>query len=497
MIDPFIPVAKDLWKKHGMEPVYWIGFTDPNSEEIVSKELPGVPFQSYYDAWRGTFCEEIEERAKNIHINIDELNSLSRFQLQAYTMMNRLDINRYSFNLIEREQHFLNLYKRWCACLDLFKPDVVLSAVVPHRTYDYVLYLVCQIRGIKFYSFNNTLSLEWSFILPSIYSVEDFFSETYEKYKKQIISVEDLATDLQNQYNRVSSKNYDDAVPLYMNRHNKNDKADRNIFKLFSRFYKKYGRNLFTGKISVNMYKKPNLNWEESEFTALQLYKLNRKNVQYKDSLRKYYDTLCTNLNEKDKYILVSFHYQPEATSCPVGDIYVNQQLIVETILNNTPDDVYVYIKEHPQQFQSHMNGHTCRIKAFYEELAKCSRVKFMPLNLDSFYLMKNALAVATISGTVGWEAAVHKKPVLIFGLAWYEGMEGVLRITDSGSAKKIMDFIHEYKYNENNILAYLMALQEKSINSYHYTSIVARQHIAEEVCVNNLVEALSVQLKP
>lgn len=78
-------------------------------------------------------------------------------------------------------------------------------------------------------------------------------------------------------------------------------------------------------------------------------------------------------------------------------------------LVKNTPDDVYVYIKEHPNQFMSHMQGHTKRIKRFYDDLIKNPRVKFVPLKMDSFTLIKNSIAVSTVTGSVGWESVVRK----------------------------------------------------------------------------------------
>lgn len=491
IVDPFVKVAKRLWKEYGFEPVYWIGFTDSNTEEIVHRELPGVPFQSYYDAWRGTFNKEIQEKAKTCYVDVDLLNELAHYEVQAYTMMNRMDINRYSFNVMEREQHYLNLLKCWSACLDLYKPDMVISSVVPHRVYDYVLYILCEKRGIKFYIFNNSLSLEWSYITSGIYTIGDLFEKDYRDNLQKAITKDDLPSDVKAKYEQVV-KSYEEAAPAYMKRHNEDDVKTRNVFQLFKKNLNKYKSTLFKRAIPVNMYKKADRNWEESRFTALDLYLAKKRQIKYIDALHTYYNSLTT-LPQEEDYILVSLHYQPEATSCPAGDMFANQLLIVETLLKNTPDSMKIYVKEHPQQFQAHMNGHSCRTKGFYDSLVRNPRVRLMPLEINSFDLMKQAKAVATITGTVGWEAIMHRKPVIVFGLIWYEGFDGVLRITDSASAEKIMDFIRGYSYDEHSVLSYLKAFVDNSINCYHYNvPRIVKEHVPEEICVDNIVKALS-----
>jgi hypothetical protein len=56
-------------------------------------------------------------------------------------------------------------------------------------------------------------------------------------------------------------------------------------------------------------------------------------------------------------------------------------------------------------------------------------RVRFAPTNADHFKLLDGALVVASVNGTVGWEAVVRRKPAIVFGEAWYQNAPGVFRI--------------------------------------------------------------------
>ena len=40
------------------------------------------------------------------------------------------------------------------------------------------------------------------------------------------------------------------------------------------------------------------------------------------------------------------------------------------------------------------------------------------------------------------------RKPVIVFGMIWYEQCRSVLRITDETSASKIMSYIENYCYD-------------------------------------------------
>ena len=166
----------------------------------------------------------------------------------------------------------------------------------------------------------------------------------------------------------------------------------------------------------------------------------------------------------------------------------MNQQLCVEVLLKHTPGDVLVYVKEHPHQYMGHTEGFRGRTAQFYKDLKEHPRVRLVPFELNSFELIKNAKAVSTVTGTVGWESIVQGKPVIIFGTIWYERYSGVLRITDEGSASKIEDFINNFKFEENDLLAYLSAFSKHSIRAYHYLGYEKLCDVSEEDSVNNIV---------
>ena len=169
---------------------------------------------------------------------------------------------------------------------------------------------------------------------------------------------------------------------------------------------------------------------EKSRNTLKSFLKNSIKGTNYIKDLRKIYETLTVKPNYDEKYVILFLHYQPEATTCPIGNIFVDQELCVDVLLKNLPNDYFVYIKEHPSQFYAHSEGQMGRIKQTYYDLAKKPRVKLMSTNEVSFDLVEHCKALATVSGTVGWEGVVREKPVIVFGMTWYENYDkGVLAI--------------------------------------------------------------------
>ena len=502
IIDPFFDVAKLLNDRLGIQPVYWIGDINSvvsNDEQELRKEYPNIPFQPYFEAWRGIFPKEIERAASTSYIDVDFLRSFSSQELQAISMMDRQDYDQHSFIFMERERYFLSLVKKWLACFELYKPDIVISAINPHRVFDYVLYLVCKYKNIKYVSFQYSMEIGRIFPLEdfaNINSMAKLLDEDYHNFMDKGVDQSHLPTDILSNFNRLTA-DYAIARPQYMMTHDVDDVKNRNVYHLARRFMSKH--HLF-GKDSLlkigqtrTIYKNSKYSLEHSRFSVLDWYLKRRQTLKYNSFLRDYYCARAfSTIDLKEKYIIFFLHYQPEETTAPNGDIFVNQLLCVETLLKNTPPYVNIYVKEHPNQFMSHMQGHTKRIKEFYDDLLLSSRVKLVPLEIDSFSLMTNAIAVSTVTGTVGWEAVVRKKPVIIFGVIWYERLNGVLRVVDDFTASKIYEFINTYKYDEGSIIAYLAAVAKHSILAYHYKGYKEITGYSHSDTVKNIFDSLS-----
>lgn len=502
--DPFLDVARTLESKYGIVPVYWVGDIASSSyndkpETIVKEAYPQIEYQGFVDAWHGKFSQEIMEESSKMYVDIDFLNSFSPEELQALSMMDRLDYDRKSFNYMERESYFLNLVKRWLYVINKYNPEIVISAVNPHRVFDYVLYILCRYKGIKFITFQYSM-FQSGRIFPLLYSLEPdamekFIRDDYEKNLNNTYSYADLPDDFKGELSRINAT-YDNAKPFYMNTHNINDAKNKRMLFLFKRFWGSHHifgeHGILAEGQTMTTYKNSKYAIEETRFSLWDWYNKRKEALKYDKELRAYYNKIASDISFDKKYIIFFMHYQPEATTSPCGGIFANQFLCIETLLKHTPDDVYIYVKEHPNQYMSHREGHMKRIKRFYDDLLKNPRVRFVPFEIDSFSLIKYSLAVSTVTGTVGWESVLRKKPVIIFGLIWYECMRGVLRVKDEESAAKIYEFINNYEYNEQALYAYLCTFSQHTVHAYHYSTYKELTGISHDDSVKSIVESLS-----
>ena len=126
-----------------------------------------------------------------------------------------------------------------------------------------------------------------------------------------------------------------------------------------------------------------------------------------------------------ERFIYFPLHLQPEATTSPMGGVYVDQNLAIETLARALPAGWKVVVKENPaQRFAK-------RDRGFYDHLAGIPAVHLVSKQENTFDLIERCEAVATITGTAGWEALFRGKPSIAFGRAFYRGGPGVISVDD------------------------------------------------------------------
>lgn len=497
--DPWIKIAKKLENEHNLNPVCWIGYEADNSEHLFKKNFKDAYYQRYFEAWRGEFPQQIERdiqtNLSDYTLDIDFIRSLATYELQAIQMMDRMDPDRKSFSFSERQRHFRLLLRKWDYLLDKLKVDIVVSATVPHRVYDYVIYLLCLKKGIPFYAFRETAFIGRVILVNNIYSINADICVS----KQTDSQSSTLPVDIQASIEKIRSANYDAAEPSYMKKHKVVNQEENslkgNINKVKSKLKVSNrpligNNNIFTHGFS-SYHKQLGCEIEDSRNLLISHTIRKVQTVRYKNSLKEYYESISESIDTNESYVFFALHYQPEMTSNPAGDIFADQKLCIDALIKHLPKDYKVYIKEHKSQFYAHTEGHTARMKSFYDDLRKYEQVKFVSLNENVFNLIQHSVAVSTVTGTIGWEAMVKQKPVIIFGMAWYENHPGVLKIYDSKDASKIQSFIQDFRYNDELLHSYLLALSQHSTVGYYFRGIKEKIELSETDCINNLSSTL------
>lgn len=139
------------------------------------------------------------------------------------------------------------------------------------------------------------------------------------------------------------------------------------------------------------------------------------------------------------QYVYFPLHQQPEATTCPKAGRFVDQRLIVQTLLAGLPKSWKIVVKEHPDQFLKSYP----RIPGFYRELCRDSRIYIAPIETPSVTLLSNATAVATAGSSAVGQALSLRKPVLLFGYSPFSAHKSVFRVWTSSDVRR---FVQEYE---------------------------------------------------
>ena len=191
-------------------------------------------------------------------------------------------------------------------------------------------------------------------------------------------------------------------------------------------------------------------------------WKTSIENARYHKQAKKFFSDTPKN----ESYVYFPLHLQPEMTTDVLGGQYADQLLALEKLRKIVPDEVALYIKENPKQ-----TG-ILRSDLFFRRLQTLPNTKFISRKTSSFDLIKNAMAVSTITGTAGWEALRMGKPVIVFGLTFWGKLPGSFHISKTVKWSSI----EKYKFNSDQL--------QKATNSLskYFNDCVSDQDYASQV---------------
>ena len=476
---PWIEVSQRLNNELNVKPSYFVHWGN-EEHEFLKADLEHCHFQSLENAWKGL---GFPKGTKRYIFDEEELKLIASFELTALKMMDRLDPDGESFPFTARQYFFRDLLGYWYSVVEDRNIELVVSPSIPHRVFDYALYVVCQLKNIKFVMFQMTPFGSNSILIDNIDEMPRVSSiQTKERLPSATI------------LDKINSvlEDYDKAIPDYMVRHEANAKTSYSKLplKAIQKASKSY--KLVTTK--------PNTYWvkqgyspSETRFTWMDFYQMKAKRDKMVESFKKQYNEIISS-NFREKFVLVALHYQPEETSCPTGGVYADQILMIQLLNQLLPYDIDIVVKEHKSQFYTHQESASGRSPLYYRRLSKISdRVKFASESEDPFKLIDKAAAIVTISGTIGWESAIRGTPTLVFGRAWYEGMPRVFKVKTKQDLQLVWQDVLELKNKDihDDILSYHVQLETQFVRAKHYKANLNKNDVTIEQSIENITDAL------
>lgn len=332
---------------------------------------------------------------------------------------------RYRFYDIRNHLYYTQL-AYWVEFLTQKEIDQVIFGNVPHDGYDYLVYALAKHLNLEIDMFYN---LQTSDSYMHAQRVEDLFSPLAKAFESvpDEVRLEELSGRMQSEYKSRSGM----EKPSYMVRP------------------VRHGRRM-------DVF----LEWMRRNVIKTE----RRRMIQHEilEPAAKYVSEVDLNR----KFIYFGLHVQPELTTNALGGRYVNQFLAIQLIARSLPDGVMLYVKEHPNMLKA--RDPSGRFREFYAMISELKNVAMVSPKLDTFDLIQKSLAVATITGTLGWEAVFQGKPALVFGNAFYKYCPGVFPVATVEEMKQALQKVLNWDVTPEDgcrqAVRYLKAVDEVCI---------------------------------
>lgn len=294
----------------------------------------------------------------------------------------------------------------------------------PHHSVEWLLAKAADFLNIDIFTTERH-------VLPWLFSISKGYLKSRELMFKDITlePLHELEFHI-DKFIKNTSKDYESAIPVY-----EKERLSIGIFKYYNPF-----------KNFKNKIVRPHI-----------FYTITKNFF--------YYKKISQDLNIlKTSYIIFFLHYQPERTTLPEGYDFTDQLFAIRTLRLLLPENVKLLVKEHPSMF-TNKSEPKARNSFFYKSINDIKGVSFVNIAVNSFQLIDNAIAVATITGTVALESYIRKKPAILFGRSNFY-IDGVHVFTSINNLTIFLKNLFQGGVNINSINSELLSLCSKAVVS-------------------------------
>ena len=386
-------------------------------EDKVSWIKYDVKFLMIEDLWK----------LNKLYSNLDNFkffqDSSSHEMIRLIGMIGRLSSSKNDIDFMLRNEIATEQYNLWTNFLVDESIEYILMSNIPHRIWDYAIYLASKELNIKCHCFAITPFLSNVLVYDNLDKNPIEFQEN--KYCTNF-SV------LENRYKKIKKLN-NDSIPADMVIQ---DKINKSLFiYVLKKYYGKLKRFKFSRYkelarpntyrwFSNSLLKRDSPTWINYIIDSFRKYFFLRK---LKNSYNK---VSITKLDKSIPTYFFALHYQPEETILPSAFKYYDQISLIKLIYSNLPGDSILLVKEHPSQFYFSNEGDNGRDLDFYNRIIDIGpKIRLLDMSISSFDVLKSTQGIITINGTIGYEAALAGVKVMAFGRVWYKGLKNIYHI--------------------------------------------------------------------
>lgn len=466
-VPEYVEAIKELEKK-GHEISYWVyALGDSGNLKAI---FPKIILQSHADALNNIFPKEMGDFVYDPPTP-QLIEKMHGAESMILSMMNK----RYdSIGTEERKRIYYSILGYWSKILRKFSPDLIVFISVPHSVYDYLVYELSKLLNIRTLMFDETLIGNRLLYMNDFRLGSQKLAAAIRRNESREISLYDLSKDSQDYY-KLQTDSIFDSTPSYV-------KADRKKFSSF---------NLLALKLKIIL-------------TSIRDLSFFRKMVDYffkfsGQNLNKEYEEVQVGVPDYSKpFVYFPLNYQPECSTSPQGDIFVDLILAIETLSAALPSGWLIYVKEHPTQLLMRgINYSSSRYQGYYKKIAKIKNTFMIPAKTNSYELINKAKVTVSVTGTAVLEAAFRLKPAMIFGHPWYQNLPSLFRVNDVESCKKsFTKIIKGFNASSQQIINYLKSFEEATIPCYFDQVVGKTSKITRRESAQNALGIVLEELK-
>lgn len=452
-------------QERGHEILYWVGHM---GEGDGLDKISGAVLHGHYAAWAGNPPDSM--RAMMLPPSEALIKEFAPIENIVLHMMAK----RFDGRPVDDRRHlYFRMLGYWHAVIEKYRPGAIIFPTVPHTVYNYIIYEIARRRNIK------TVMFEDTWVSDRLLTYQDFregsreLREALARNHGKDFRIEELSDDLRDYYQKQVSPE-SEVPPVYL-----------------AHWKKTYsGIHGFMRKL---------------EFVpgSLKDWSIFRKTCRYltkriRPNLRREYTRLARRPDFSLPFVYFPLSYQPERTTSPQGDVFVDQILAAEMLAASLPNGWQLYVKEHPYQWwaRTGITYSSVRYPKYYESIATLPNARLIPIETNSFHLTNKSRAVAVVTGTAGWEGLMRSKAALVFGYPWYRDCPGVLRVNSVETCREaLMKIGAGFAPKPQDIINYLKSFDEATIHGYIERFVDRQSKLNRRESISNIFEVIQREI--
>jgi hypothetical protein len=508
-----IPVLTAVCEKLGANVSDWF-INNASKNPAIQPHLafPGVTVHVPDLSSRGLFSSnEANLAAESQVIDQPLLNRMAAHENIFMRMLDIFDPTGSSFSGRERREAYYHMLRFGLAIFEARKPQLMITGTIPHSLQDYILYAFCKEYSVPVLSYIPTnipgyLIAQESMAVPSL-RLRRHFRQALESFAGGEVKLPDPVERHLEQSRQsyaiaepwyvklrdhafLRERSLRDWIPNPLDRHNYFRRWMSRVkwsLKFASEFAlgPRQTRDAYFRKPLDDYFKMPGVPLSESVNTRYSNWRVIQNGMRSKNALYRQYRSLQISPDLSAPFIYVPLHYQPEASTYPLGQGFIDQNLMIKMLSRHLPSGWRIYVKEHRTTFDPQLRGHFARDLTYYPQIAGIANAYLVPMTFSSFDLMDKCKAVAAVTGTAAWEAVVRGVPSIVFGAPWFKDCEGVFDGSEQEKcASALLKISQGFKPDYQRVRLFARSLAQIGVyadrdQEYVLTDLSAAQSIA------------------